>query len=65
MPYVCASSKVKSIIVFEWLSGVHMVVCKAAIILQSKSTKLFMDVATGPDLSLTTDHMCLLHSPDF
>ena len=42
-----------------------MVVCEVAIVLQSKSIKLFRDVATGPNLSLTTDHMCLSHSLDF
>ena len=54
-----------SVIVFEWLSVVHLVVCAEAIILQSKSIKLFRDAATGLTLSLTTDHMCLLHSLDF
>ena len=39
--------------------------CEAAIVLQSKSIKLFSDVATGPNLSLTTDHMYLSHSLDF
>ena len=53
------------VVVFKWLSVVHMVVCEVAIILQSKSIKLFRDAATGPNLSLTTDHMCLLHSQDF
>ena len=32
-----------------------MVVCEAAIVLQSESIKLFRDAATGPNLSLTTD----------
>ena len=44
---------------------VHMAVCKAAIILQSKSIKLFRDSTTGPSLSLTKDHVCLSHSLDF
>ena len=57
--------KGKSVIVFEWLSAAHMAVCKAAIVFQSKSIKLFTDSVTGPNLSLTTDHMCLLHSLDF
>ena len=65
VPYAHASSKVRSVIVFKWLSVVHMVECEAAIVLQSKPIKLFRDVATGPNLSLTTDHMCLLHSLDF
>ena len=39
-----------------------MVMCEAAIVLQSKSIKL---VATGPNLSLPTDHMFLSHSMDF
>ena len=31
---------------------VHMVMCKVAIVLQSKSIKLFKDVATDPNLGL-------------
>ena len=31
----------------------------------NKSTKLYRDVATGPNLCLTIDHMSLLHSLDF
>ena len=53
------------VIVFKWLSVVHMLVCEAVIVLQSKCIKLFRDTATGPNLSFTTDHMCLLHSLDF
>ena len=49
----------------KWLSVVHMVMCEVAIVLHSKSIKLFRDAATGPNLSLTTDHMCLSHSLDF
>ena len=59
VPYVCASSKVKGVIIFKWLSVVHLVVCEVAIALQSKSIKLFKGVATGPSLSLTTEHMWL------
>ena len=47
--------KVERVIVFKWLSVVHLVMCEAAIVLQSKSMKLFRDAATGPNLSLTTD----------
>ena len=32
---------------------------------QSKSIKLFRDSATGPNLSLTTDYMCLSHCLHF
>ena len=68
-PLACAICtcffKGKRVIVFKWLSVVYMVVCEAAIVLQSKSIKLLSNVATGPNLSLTTDHMCLLHSLDF
>ena len=64
MPYAHASSKVKSVIVFKWLSVVHMVVCEVAIVLQSKSIKLFRDAAAGPNLSPTTGHMCLSCSLD-
>ena len=39
--------------------------CEVVIVLQSKSIKLFLDVVTGPNLSLTTDHISLLHSLDF
>ena len=52
------------VVVFKWLSVVHMVVCEVAIVLQSKFIKLF-DVATSPKLSLATDHLCLSHSLDF
>ena len=55
----------KRLIVCKWVSVVHMVMCEVAIVLQSKSIKLFRDVATGPNLSLTTYHMFLLHSLDF
>ena len=51
--------------VYKCVSVVHLVRCEAAIVLQSKSIKLFRDVATGPNLSLTTDHMFLMHSLDF
>ena len=57
--------KGERVIVFKWLSVVHLVMCEATIVLQSKSIKLFRDAATGPNLSLTKDHMCLLHSLDF
>ena len=42
------------------ISYAHVVVvlCEVAIVLQSKSIKLFRDSATGPNLSLTTAHMC-------
>ena len=63
MPYACASSKGERVIVYKWLSVVHLVMCEVAIVLQSKSIKLFRDVATGPNLSLTTDHMFLVHVP--
>ena len=38
--------------------------CEVAIVLQSKSINLFRDAATGPILSLTTNHMYLLCSLD-
>ena len=53
------------VIVLKWLSVVHLVKWEVAIVLQSKSIKLFRDVATGPDQSLATDHMfslCFLDS---
>ena len=57
--------KGERVIVFKWLSVVHLVMCEVATVLQSFSIKLFRDVTTGPNLSLTTDHMILLHSLDF
>ena len=57
--------KGKSVIVFERLSVVHMGMCEVAIVLQSKSIKVFRDSSTGPNLSLATDHMCLLCALDF
>ena len=57
--------KGERVIVYKWLSMVHLVMCEVVIILQSKSVKLFRNVATGSNLSLTTDHMFLLHSLDF
>ena len=43
--------------VYKWVSVVQLVMSEVVIVLQSKSIKLFRDVATGPKLSLTTDHM--------
>ena len=57
--------KGERVIVCKSVSVVHMVMCEVAIVLQSKSIKLFRDVATGPNLILTTDHMFLLCSLDF
>ena len=54
--------KDERVIVYKWVS---VVMCEVAIVIQGKSIKLFRDVATGPNLSLTTDHKFLLHSPDF
>ena len=63
---ICACIfKDESVIVYKWVSVVHMVMCEAIIVLQSKSIKLFRDVTTGPNLSLTTDHIFLMHSLDF
>ena len=49
------------------ISCLHVVVvlCEVAIVLQSKCIRPFRDTATGLNLSLTTDHMYLLHSMDF
>ena len=52
-------------IVCKWVSVVHLVMCEVAIVFQIKSIKLFRDVATGPNLSLTIDHKFLLCSLDF
>ena len=57
--------KGERVIVCKWVSVVHLVMCEAAIVLQSKPIKLLRDVATGPNLSLTTDYMFLLGSLDF
>ena len=51
--------KGERVIVSKWLSVVYLVMCEVAIVLQSKSIKLLRDVATGPNLSLTTDHIFL------
>ena len=47
--------------------GMHVLVVlyEAAIVLQIKSINLFRDAATGPVLSLTTNHMCLSCFLDF
>ena len=58
---ICACVfKGETFIVCIWLSVVHLVMCEVAIVLQSKSIKLFRGVVTGPNLSLTTDHMSKL-----
>ena len=41
------------------------VLCEVAIVLHSRSVNLFRDTATGPNLGLTTNHVCLLCSLDF
>ena len=46
--------KDERVIVYKWVS---VVMCEVASVLQSKSIKLLRDVATGPILSLTKDHM--------
>ena len=63
---ICACfCKGESVIVL-WLNircaHVVVVLCKAAIVLQNKYINFFRDVATGPTLSLTTNHMRSLHS---
>ena len=68
MSSVHASSKAKVLLLFDWLSRcthVLVVLCEVAIVLHSKSINLFRDAATGPNLSLTTNHMCISHSLDF
>ena len=52
----------------NWLCGdahVLVMLCEAAIVLQSQSISLFKDAVIGPILSLTTNHMCLSHCLDF
>ena len=58
MPYVCA---------FKGDCTIQLCICgnKVAIVLQGKSIQLFRVAATGPNLSLTTDHMCLSCFLDF
>ena len=60
--------KSESVIV-PWMvvSCAHVVVVlyEVATVLQSKSITVFRDTATGPNLSLTTDHMCLSCSLNF
>ena len=63
---ICACLfKGERVIVCKCISVVHMVMCEVAIILQSKFIKLFRGVATGPNLSRTTDHVFLLCFLDF
>ena len=65
---VCLFKSKKVLLFCNWLSScAHVLValCEAAIVLQRKSINLFKDAATGPVLSLTTNHMCLSHSLDF
>ena len=57
--------KGERVIVYKWVLVVQLLMSEAAIVLHNKSTKLFRDVATGPNLSLTTDHIFLMHSLDF
>ena len=50
----------KVLLFCNWLSScahVLVVLCEVAIVLQKKSINLFRDIATGPILSLTTNHM--------
>ena len=54
--------KDESVNVYKWLS---VVMCEVAIVLHSKTIKLFGDVSSGPNLSLTADHLFLSHSLDF
>ena len=58
----------KLVLFCNWLlscTHVLVVLCEAAIVLQSKSINLFRDAATGPILSLTTNHVCLSCALDF
>ena len=63
---ICACNfKDERAIVYKRVSVVYLVMCEVAIVLQSKSIKLFRNVATGPNLSLTTDHIFLSCFLDF
>ena len=67
MPSVCTFSKVKVLLFFDWLSVVHMLwlCCVKHLLSFTVSLSIcFRDVATGPNLSLTTDHMYLSCSLD-
>ena len=63
MPYVHLSSKVKVLLCLNGYQLYTWWCVKWLFVFQSKSIKLFRDAATGPNLSLTTDVMCLLHVP--
>ena len=65
LPYVCVSSKVRVLLCSSGYQLYTWWYVKAAIVLQSKSIKLFRDAATGPNLSLTTDHIYLSCSLEF
>ena len=60
-PYVCASSKWSRVLC---ISGVSIDV-RSGYCPSNKSTKLYRDVANGPNLCLTTDHMSLSCSLQF
>ena len=61
VPYVCLSSKWR---VLLCKSGVSVDVC-SGYYPSNKFIKLYRVLATGPNLSLLTDHMSLLCSLDF
>ena len=70
-PLICGCvllQRWKLLLFCNWLSSctcILVVLCEAAIVLQSKSINLFRDAAMGPILSLTRSHMCLSCSLNF
>ena len=65
MPYVHASSKMKELICINGYQWYTWWCVKQLLSFKVSLSKLYRDVATGPNLSLTTDHMFLLHFLDF
>ena len=64
MPYVCASSKMKELMC---TNGYPWWCVKQLLSFKVSPSKLFTNVATGPNLSLTTDHMtiCSYHRTSY
>ena len=62
MPYACASSKWRELLC---ISGLHLLMWEVAIVLQISPSNLCRGVASGPNLSLTRDHMSSSCSLDF
>ena len=65
MSYVCASSKVIQLLCINGYQWYTWWCVKWLLSFKVSPSNCFRDVATDPNLSLTTDHIFLLHSLDF